>query len=84
MQVSIHVKVAGVRHVAHASIPGATRKNLEDRSWVNGSPNGEGPQGQKHAENAVIPERMYRKTRAIRLRLDCLKPNLHLGHTFPH
>ena len=27
MQVSIHVKVVGVRHVAHESIPGAARKN---------------------------------------------------------
>lgn len=77
-------KVVGVRRVAHDSIPGAARKNLEDRSWVNGSPDGESPKGQEHAGNAVVPQRMYRKTRVIWLRLDCFKPNLHSGHTFPH
>jgi hypothetical protein len=65
LQMSEHVKVVGVRHVAHDSIPGATRKNLEECSWVNGSPKGESSEGQKHAVNAVIPKRMYRKTRAI-------------------
>jgi len=36
MQMSIHVKVVGVRHVAHDSIPGTARRNLEECSWVNG------------------------------------------------
>jgi len=84
MQMSIHAKVVGVRHVAHDSIPGATRKNLEDCSWVSGLPESESSKEHKHAVNAVIPKRMYRKTRAIWLRLDCFKPNLHLGYTFPH
>ena len=82
-RMSEHVKVVGVRHVAHDSIPGATRKNLEDGSWVSGLPASESSKGHKHAVNAVIPTRMYRKTRAIGLRLDCFKPNLHLGSTFP-
>ena len=33
-RMSEHVKVVGVRHVAHDSIPGTARKNLEDRSWA--------------------------------------------------
>jgi hypothetical protein len=77
-------KVVGVRHVAHDSIPGAARKNLKDRSWVNGLSKGESLERQKHAVNAVIPKRMYRKARVIWLRLNCFKPNLHSGHTFPH
>jgi len=79
---------ASVRREARCCLPGAAGRNLEDGSWVNGSPDGETRRGQQHAANAAGPGRRgrgrRRKTRVVWSRLDCLKPNRQWGNPAPH
>ena len=69
-----------VRREALRCIPDAVRRNLEERSWVawltwtrkrEGTRACQGSGGRLEASRATC-----RETRAIRPRLDCLKPNL--------
>jgi hypothetical protein len=49
-----HLQAERVRHVTHHEIPGATRKNLEECSWVTGLPGTERSREQQPAVNAMI------------------------------